>query len=162
MLANATSKAISSGRDDIAEYLRLRAANDAIRVAGVNWLFDSLIEIAAEETRRGREVQIERREPHSHRRGNSNMVGSLLRLNWGVRCLSVEAGWTRTPSDGVMTGGALASARISHFGIQSANADLSLSYLVDLPLWHLDDPGHGRRQFHLVDLEGHFRLFLGK
>lgn len=162
MLENATVRAIGSGREDIVEYLRLKAANDAIRIAGVNWLFDSLVEIAAEETRRGRALQIDRLEPHAHRRGNSNMVGSMLRLNWGVRCLTVEAGWTRTPSDGVMTGGALASARISHFGMQSANADLSLSYLVDLPVWHLDEPGLGRRQFQLGDLKSHFQLFLGK
>ncbi len=162
MLENAAAKAAGSGRDDIVAYLRLKATNDAIRMTGVNWLYDSLIEIAAEETRRGQAIRIERQEPHTHRRGNSNMVGSLLSFHLGVRCLTVETGWTRTPSDGVMTGGALASARILHFGISNANADLSFAYQKDLPIWRLDEDGRGKRQFYVSDLKDHFKVFLGK
>ena len=36
----------SSG--DVAEYLRLKASNDAIRTAGVGWLFDTMIETAGD------------------------------------------------------------------------------------------------------------------
>ena len=161
MLEGAAAKALDSGRGDLVEYLRLKAANDAIRAAGVDWLFDSLIEIASQATRRGTTVSIERKEPHSHRKGNSNMVGSLVEVRLGVRCLSLEAGWTRTPSDGIMRGGTLAAARISHFGMARANADLSLAYAGDLPIWHIDEDDGKRRPFRICDLNEHFEIFLG-
>jgi hypothetical protein len=161
MLESATVKALDSGRSDLVAYLRLKAANDAIRIAGVNWLFDSLIEIAADVTRRGQLVSIERKEPHNHRRGNSNMVGSLVQIRLGVRCLMLEAGWTRTPTDGIMRGGMLAAARISHFGMPKVNADLSLAYAGDLPIWHLEDEDGKRTPFRICDLQSHFDIFLG-
>jgi hypothetical protein len=161
MLESAAVKALDSGRDDLVEYLRLKAANDAIRVAGVTWLFDALIEIASETTRRGQAVSIDRKEPHNHRRGTSNMVGSLVQIRLGVRCLMLEAGWTRTPADGIMRGGVLAAARISHFGMARNNADLSLAYAGDLPIWHIEDEDGKRRPFRICDLREHFDIFLG-
>lgn len=160
MLAAATAKAHDSGRHDIADYLRLKAANDAIRSLGVKWLFDSLIEIAAEATRRSPTVAIKRQEPHNFARGNSNMVGSLMNVSQGVRCLTLEAGWTRTPGDGIMRGGTLAAAKLTHFGILKANADLSLAYVGDLPVWHIEDEDGKRRPFRIKDLDDHFRIFL--
>ena len=161
LLESATVKALDSGRSDLVEYLRLKAANDAIRAAGVTWLFDSLIEIASETTHHGHAISIDRKEPHNHRRGNSNMVGSLVQLRLGVRCLMLEAGWTRTPADGIMRGGMLAAARISHFGMTKKNADLSLAYAGDLPIWHIEDEDGKRRPFRICDLQEHFDIFLG-
>lgn len=162
MISQAAARALDSGRGDIVDYLRLRAANDAIRTEGVKWLFDSAIEIAANITRIGPSLNIERAEPHSFARGSSNMVGSKLSVQHGVRCLTIEAGWTRTPSDGIMRGGVLAAARLVHFGISRSNADLSLIYSGELPIWHFDDGEGTRRPVRLVDLNRHFDLLVGR
>ena len=162
MIDRAAANARNSGNGDIVDYLRLRAANDAIRAEGVKWLFDSAIEIAANITRIGPSLNIERAEPHSFTRGVSNMVGSKLSVQHGVRCLTIEAGWTRTPSDGVMRGGILAAARLVHFGISRSNADLSLLYAGELPIWHFDDLEGNRRPLRLVDLNRHFDLLVGR
>mgnify|MGYP000243953186 CR=1 FL=1 len=161
MIESTAQRAQSLGQHDIVDYLRLRAANDAIRSAGITWLFDSVIEIAAEIGRPRPAVTIDRAEPHTFTRGNSSMVGSLLNIRRGVRCLSVEAGWTRTPSDGIMRGGVLAAARLRHFGMSRENADLSLVYANGLPIWHFDNDEGDRRPLRLVDLKGHFQILTG-
>ena len=140
MLADAGQNASDSGRQHVAEYLRLKATNDAIRTAGVGWLFDTVIELAGRVVREQFAVTIEREEPHSFQNGNSTMVGTLVRVRQGVRCLTVEAGWTRTPSDGVMRTGALAFARISHFGMPKAGATIRFVHHDDLPRW-IDEDG---------------------
>lgn len=162
MLDDAATKALDSGQSEIAEYLRLKAANDMIRSEGVKWLFDALIEIAGEAIRNNAGLTIERVHPHRFARGNSNMVGSLVSVRQGVRCLTLEAGWTRTPSDGIMRRGALAAARITHFGIRGANADLVLAYAGSLPLWQLESEDGERSLFKLTDLDAHFRTLIGQ
>ena len=159
-LTEAALRARNDDSSEIADYLRVKAVNDAIRNEGVRWLFDAAIELAAELNRRSAAIEIERIDGHSFKRGSSNMAGHLIRLSQGVRCLSVEAGWTRTPSDGIMRRGALAAARIRHFGIKRSNADLSLAYAGDLPLWHIEDEDGRRTPFRIVDLHDHFRVFL--
>ncbi|MCA1556433.1 MAG: hypothetical protein LC747_07055, partial [Acidobacteria bacterium] len=54
------------------------------------------------------------------------MVGRRLALNTGIRVLTIEAGWPRTPGDGIVRGGGLATARISHFGDPRAAVELLL------------------------------------
>ena len=44
------------------------------------------------------------------------MVGSALVLHRGVRALTIECGWPRTPRDGVVRGNGLACANIKHLG----------------------------------------------
>ena len=158
MLGKAAAKAIDSGRRDIAEYLRLKATNDAIRTIGVGWLLDTIVEIAGQAARKHAAITIEREEPHNFARGSSNMVGSLVHVRHGVRCLTVEAGWTRTPLDGVMRKGALAFARITHFGLPKSGAEFRLVHGETLPNW-LDETDA------IVDsgeLRRHFDVFLGK
>ena len=156
MLDNAATKAEGLGRAEIAEYLRLKATNDAIRSAGVAWLFDTLIDIATDAQRSRPMLTIEREEPHNFARGNSRMVGSLLSISHGVRCLTVEAGWTRRPGDGVMHGAALAFARITHFGLPRHGAELRLVHGDELPNW-LGDNGEA---IDSGKLRRHFDLFL--
>jgi hypothetical protein len=157
MLDEATIHAGRSGRQDIVDYLRLKATNDAIRNVGVGWLFDSMIEIAGHASGVRRGITIERVEPHNFARGSSNMVGSLLEIRLGVRCLSVEAGWARTPSDGIMRHGALAFARITHFGMPKQDSEFRLVHAETLPHWLADDDS-------IIDsdhLSGHFDTFIG-
>ena len=105
--------------------------NDAIRSAGVKWLFDSVMEAAFLIPG----VAVEREEPHDFSRGSSTMVGSLLNIKLGVRCMSVEAGWARRPGDGIMSGRALAAAYIRHFGIPRETLELRLVHTDSLPSW---------------------------
>lgn len=158
MLGKAAAKAIDSGHRDIADYLRLKAANDAIRTIGVGWLLDTIVEIAGHAVRKQAAITIEREEPHNFAHGSSNMVGSLIHVSHGVRCLTVEAGWTRSPRDGIMRGGALAFALITHFGLPKMGAELRLVHGETLPNW-LDDTDN------IIDsdeLRRHFDVFLGK
>lgn len=135
MVGDAFASASKAGQQSVADYLRLRATNDAIRTAGVGWLFDAFIEVAGNATRKYPNVDITREEPHNFPFGNSNMVGSLLSIRNGVRCLTVEAGWTRTPRDGIMHEGALAAARITHFGLPKEGVECRLVYADVLPVW---------------------------
>ena len=156
MLGDAYRNASAAGRNAVADYLRLKATNDAIRAAGVKWLFDTFIEFAGEAVRNNAALTIEREEPHSFRHGNSNMVGSLISVRHGVRCLTVEAGWTRTPGDGVMRGGALAFARVTHFGMPRAGEELRLVHAEVLPRWMAE----AGQPVTSGELRGHFNRFL--
>ena len=134
MLGAAGERAAAEGQHHLVEYLRLRATNDAIRVKGIKWLLATFIELAAD-AQRTRNITIEREDPYSFRRGNSTMVGSALFIRNGVRCLTVDAGWARTPSHGIMQKGALAYARLSHFGMPRSNTELRLVFEDSLPNW---------------------------
>ena len=46
MLGDAYKNAAASGRNSVADYLRLKATNDSIRAVGVRWLFDTFVEHA--------------------------------------------------------------------------------------------------------------------
>ena len=156
MLADAEARESGAGRKHVADYLRLRSTNDAIRVMGVGWLFDTMIEIAGPAMIGHNPVMIEREEPHSFRRGSSTMVGSLLRIRQGVRCLTVEAGWVRTPADGIMQNGALVYARITHFGMQKAGGEIRLVQTETPPQWLDETDG----TVDSGELLRHFAVFL--
>ncbi len=160
MIGDALEKARASGRGDVAEYLELKTTNDTIRAASVKWLLDASLEIASFANRNDARITIENENPHQFSFGNSNLVGSLVRFRQGVRCLTVEAGWTRTPTDGFMRGGALAGARISHFGISKHNAELLLVQSNNLPSWFSVDADGKRTLFDSNNLQQHFRIFL--
>ncbi len=162
MINEALEKARAEGRGDVAEYLTLKATNDKIRAASVEWLFDSMLEIAAFANRNNAGVTIENENSHQFAFKNANLVGSLLRFRQGVRCLTAEAGWTRAPNDGFMRGGALAIARISHFGISRHNTELLLIKLNDLPNWFSVDENGKKDLFDSRHLNQHFRVFFGE
>jgi hypothetical protein len=159
MMNQAIANAREAGRHDVAEYLTLKATNDFIRQTSVKWLFDSMLEIAAQHNRNNHAVQIENESPHNFAFNKANMVGSRLNLRQGVRCLSLEAGWTRTPADGFMRGNALAAARITHFGIAKANEDLVLLKEEDFPQWFSIDKAERKSLFDSRNLQKHFQIF---
>lgn len=159
-LNEALIKAQTTGRGDVAEYLALKATNDAIRATSIKWLFDSMLEVASQANRNNAQITIENENPHHFAFGNATMVGSFLRFRQGVRCLTLEAGWTRTPADGFMRGGALAAARVLHFGIAKATTDLLLIRNLDLPQWFSIDQSGQKNLFGYDHLHQHFRVFL--
>ena len=161
----ATAKAQAAGQSDVAEYLRLKATNDSIRAAGIKWLFDSMFEIVSKLNRNNLQIApqiiIENENPHRFTSGNATLIGSLARFRQGLRCLSVEAGWTRTPNDGFMRGNALAGARIVHFGIARHNAEIVLvggeKYSAN---WFTIDKNGERVLLDTNYLDKHFQIFL--
>jgi hypothetical protein len=156
MLAAATANAKSSGREDVAEFLALKQSNDAIRKTGVEWLFNSIIEIASEESRDNPHILIEREAPHEFEFNRATMAGALIRVRFGIRHLTVEAGWTRTPSHGFMRGGALAAARVTHFGRPKAGVELTLLLKGEAPEWRSMN-GHS---FDSHSLQEHLGILL--
>jgi hypothetical protein len=125
-LDEARARAHASGRGDVVEYLNLRAANDALRAAGIESLLESFSAHAGELNRAGAAIHVTRTEAHRFKVGNSTMVGTRLVFRVGLRELTVEAGWPRGPRDGIVRGGGLASALVGHFGNRSAGEELLL------------------------------------
>ncbi len=159
-LSSAIESAKQTGRGDLADYLRLKATNDAVRQTGVDEFFEAIIEIATLPEHASRKISIERESPHNFRHRDANMVGSLLRLRFGVRCMTVEAGWTRTPTDGFMRMGALAFARITHFGMPHANGEFILKR-TDLGAdWAAIRLEKVDTAFELHDLDQHFFVLI--
>jgi hypothetical protein len=161
MLSKAMADAESGGRGDVADYLRLKLTNDQMRQAGIRWLFETVIEQAAQAGRAIAGISIEREHPHNFSAAGGNMVGSLVRVRHGVRSMTVEAGWPRTPSDGFIRGGALAAARILHFGIAGENTELYLRS-GDIPRWHPDESSDSNTWFGADEIARHFEIFIGK
>ena len=115
-LAQATQRARGAGRADVARYLDLRRRNDLLRRMATDWLLDAVFALAAAANREGSSIRIQRNENHRFTRGAATMVGSALILHRGVRALTIECGWPRTPRDGVVRGNGLACANIKHLG----------------------------------------------
>ena len=162
MLGEALANARASGRHDLADYLDLKSRNDAVRNVGVRWLFESLIGIAEETDRDLVSITIDREEPHNFPYRGANIAGSLLRFRLGVRCLTVEAGWTRTPADGFIRGGSLAVGKITHFGMAKMTADLHLRPSESGPGWTATYPDNASIAVDEDFLRRHFALLLGE
>jgi len=126
-LAEARRRARAAGRADIAQYLALRAQNDLLRRTAIDWLENTLTALAADANRRGAAIQIELSDAHHFRVGPATMVGTKLTLRRGVRALSIESGWPRTPRDGIVRGNGLACANLKHLGRPRRNAQLLLA-----------------------------------
>ena len=161
-LAEAESRARMAGHVDLAAYLSLRNANDLLRSTGISWLMETFEYLAAEANRNGADIQISKDDNHRFRVENATMVGRLLTLKSGVRHLFIEAGWPRTPRDGIVRGAGLARGNIRHLGISSLNQELLLvATAKGAPRWitakhSKSDPG-----IHEAELRNHISNLLG-
>lgn len=161
-VAEAHARARAAGRSDVVEYLTLRAANDMARTTGVEWLIEAFTAVAGEANRAGAGIALRRDAPHRFQVGNSTMVGTRLILSVGVRSLTVEAGWPRTPRDGIMRGGGLASAHLGHFGNRAADEDLLLVRQASgAPRWFVLGEAGARKEFAEEGLRRHVSKLLG-
>jgi hypothetical protein len=160
-VAEAAERARLAGRADLADYLQLRAANDVARAVGVAWLIETFTALADEALLRGVDLKLESEEEYSFRISHATMIGRRLTLRAGfVRSLSIEAGWPRVPRDGVVRGGGIAHARLTHFGDRDADEELLLTKSGDdAPRWLvLSDAGarvafdESRARTHLAKL----------
>ena len=162
-VAEAEQKARLAGRRDIAEYLSLKNSNDLLRKAGVDWLVNSFTAHAGEANRHGSSIKISRELAHRFKVGNSTMVGTLLTLTSGVRTLFVEAGWPRTPRDGIVRGGGLACANIRHMGIKNANDELRLlKSSSGAPVWDMTSRSARHKSVLEADIRRHLALLVDK
>ena len=146
----------------VADFIHLKATNDEIRQRAVDWLLGLFTEMAGLATRHNVPIAIERREPHNFTAYGANMVGIKTDLKHGIRCLTIEAGWTRMPRDGFMRGGALAVARISHFGLKHHGADLALLKTGERPGWHEIDRENVARPIDLENLRRHMAVLIDR
>lgn len=151
----------TAGTDDIADYIALKEANDKIRTTAVKWLFDILLEAVTRTNAKNARITVEQKEFHKFEHRNAVLTGSLLRFRQGVRCLTIEAGWTQTPNDGFMRGNALAYSKFTHFGFAKKNAELVLRRTDELPEWFVVDDDNLLHLFDLNQLVKHFHIFLG-
>jgi hypothetical protein len=161
-LDEARARAHARGRSDVVEYLNLRAANDALRGAGLEWLLESFSAQAGELNRAGASILVTRTEAHRFKVGNSTMVGTRLVFRVGLRELTVEAGWPRGPRDGIVRGGGLASALVGHFGNRSAGEELLLVPVPEgPPRWLVLEKTGERAELRDDRIKRHFtKLFI--
>jgi hypothetical protein len=160
-LQEAEQRARAAGRGDLAEYLALRNSNDQLRKVGIDWLISTFVQFAAEANRRGAGIQSSQQDGHRFRIGNATMVGRLLKLGRGVRTVAIEAGWPRTPRDGIIRGGGLACANIKHFGIKAANEELMLvKHSSGAPRWVLLSKTEASVDVHESDALKHVDLLV--
>jgi hypothetical protein len=151
------------GRADIARYLDLRAQNDLLRRAAVEWLSTTFTALAAVANRHGAGIQIEQKEAHRFRRGSATMVGPQLVLRRGVRTLTIESGWPRTPRDGIVRGRGLACANIKHLGRQRANTELLLARSAKgTPQWLITAGVKGQVPLSEAHLRDHLSVLLAE
>lgn len=162
-VAEAQRRARIAGRNDVAEYLALRASNDLARNAGIDWLLSTLTALAGEANRTGAGVQLKRSDAHRFSVGNATMVGTLLTFSAGVRQLSIEAGWPREPRDGFVRGNGLASGHIKHFGLRGMDEQLLLvRQSTDAPpQWVVLEKTGGRSTLNEARMRRHLERFLG-
>ena len=157
----AVERAREDGRFDLAEYFTLRATNDAVREQGVAWLYDSISEIVAAFNSRGAGIVLDRSDGHRFRFGESMLTGSSVSLKKGLRSLTVEAGWTQSTGDGIMRGGALVCAKITHFGFVKQNEELLLLKVEGVPQWFSRTGERELVSFNIKSFKRHFEVFLG-
>ncbi len=122
----AKEKAKSIGNKDLVEYLDLKISNDRTRFEASKLLFESFTQVAQEKIADGYNLEIQTQSPHQFQMNQSVLTGHLLTISFGICRFTVEVGWTRKPEDGFMRKGALACAKITHFGKPEHNAQLLL------------------------------------
>jgi len=162
MLTELGANPAAAHRSALADYLALKATNDQIRERAVRWLFDVLVELASIANRRNMPITVEREDSHRFSHRGATLAGSVLRLRHGVRCLTLEAGWTRVPGDGFMRGQALAMARISHFGLKRADTEMSLRHTDNLPNWFVLDKNNSVTPLTPEELMRHFSILVDR
>ena len=170
-LAEAEAQARAAGRKDISEYLALRTSNDLLRKTGSDWLLNIFTIAAGEANRAGGAIQISTDNQHRFKVDHAGMVGRRLSLENGVRVLTVEVCWPRTPRDGFIRGGGLACGNIKHRGIKLATDELRLvlsaggtpTWMVESKETSLERSATGTRELHELheaDVKKHVALLV--
>ncbi len=142
------------------EYIALRNSNDSIRKRSSEWLKKLMLEITSAFNAGGANIEIFENQKHRFKFGQSRFSGSKLELKQGVRCLTLETGWTQGVNDGILPNRALACAQISHFGFKKSNESLLLLRFEDEVKWYSAEGERSFSSFDLSSLRKHFERFL--
>jgi len=161
LIAEAARQPQEIAQAGLAEFIAVKTANDQIREMHMRRLLDTIRRAAEHANLKNARITIENTDSHIFKLDRMQLRGSLLKLRQGIRCLTIEAGWTRTPADGFMRGNALAVAQISHFGIARENAELHLLKFEDHYQWFTVGKNSLRTSFEVEDLIRHLQIFLG-
>lgn len=159
-LDRAISHAKESGRFELADYFKLKAGNDRIRENARKWIFETIEEIVFKFNDHGASIKLEHLYKKNIKYGYSSLTGNRLELKQGLRCLTVEVGWTQSIDDGVMRSGALAFGRLSHFGFRKEKEEIELHRFERHPQWFKVDKDMIRRPFTVASLKRHFEVLL--
>ncbi len=138
MLEKAKEKAKREANHLLLEYLELRSANEKIRLEASKALLETFFYSAHSKLLEGFDLRFNTKSWHQFEMRQAHLTGFCLDICFGVRKLTIEVGWTRTPKDGFMRQGALAYSRISHLGKPEHNKELLLLDR-NKPLWFFAD-----------------------
>lgn len=132
--------------DYLADYLRLKEANDQLRERAKQWLFETLGRLIAETNRSfsdqpGQAMIQVGFQPREFKADRATMVGEAMAARYRMNTLLVEVGWPRLPEHGFLTSQGLARGRIS----LSPNPTIDASLIDELILkprgseaaWHI-------------------------
>lgn len=139
LLREARKRALSDGKESVAEYLELRSRNDHLRSLAIEWLAGIFVEEALSGILNS-PPEIERIEPHHFEYERARHTGVMHKIQFGVRSLLLEAGWPRNHDDGILYGGALAVGRLTHPGMPKMNYSLALLEDSGRPVWFAGKP----------------------
>lgn len=96
-----------------AEYIALRAANDRVRQRGLEWFWDAIQELTAQENSTAPVVLQTARQEWQFNVGKSVMVGERFGVRFRGKTLLIELGWPREPEHGFVPGNGLARGQVS-------------------------------------------------
>lgn len=116
LMSEAERRARTGASGDALDYFNLRAVNDDLRRAGIEWLFTTCLKLISNINRansNGVLLSIEKNDSHRFREGSSTMIGTRIMVTSGGEFLVFEVGWPRTPKDGIVRGGGLACGLIT-------------------------------------------------
>ena len=160
LLEEALERARREGASEVLEYIVLRASNDRLRKAGIEWLDRELSGIVAELNRAGGGLALERAEEHRFKVGSATMTGVRLAVRGvGFRALTVEAGWPRSPRDGIVRGG-LACAQLRRFGSPASEELVLVCERQGAPRWMARDQMGRLHPFTVERLRAHVEALL--
>ena len=149
-----------SNRFELADYFDLKVTNDKVREEAKKWLFDSVNDIVHAFNGHGAKILTEHLYKKQIKYFYSSLTGERLELRQGLRCMTLEVGWTRSIDDGVMRAGSLAFGRISHFGFRKEMEEIELHRFEGNPQWFAIGEDMMRTPFSVASLKKHFKVLM--
>jgi len=140
------------------EYLSVRGANNNIRNEAAEWLFGSFVKFTQRLVSDGFQISVERNEESQFAFHWATLSGPSIVVSNGLRKLSCEVGSIKAPGHGIIKGGGIAIARLSHFGIPEKDQILRLIAGEETARWVVD--GSRTRELDAYDLVRHFKILL--
>jgi hypothetical protein len=140
------------------DYLAVRGANNDIRNNAAEWLFETVLQFSEKLNANGFEIITERNAESQFVFHWATLTGPSMFFSNGIRRLSCEVGSIKAPGHGIIKGGGIAIARLSHFGIPEKDQILRLVAGEETARWVVD--GVKTRPFDAYDIARHLRILV--